>query len=205
MTAKTLIPGPPEPSIPPPPPFDPSEPIDAPPDYRAITIVPEAPFLTPAQVPPIAASQVKVERDSELNVTTYDAIVESNPDELWRYFLTYSDKPGLEARIEGWRYEDRWRTESYFENGEHRSRQVHERERVTDFMVSVNLSAYIQPGWKRLVAIDQKGNFRPIREVLEEFTLNKERLKEIGMTKQVQWDFAQVISTLLIRSLIPAV
>jgi hypothetical protein len=161
---------------------------DLPPDYLSVSISPNAPWIFPQDWNPAIAgpSLAEIERDSDFNVTSYSPELESNPDSIWRYFLTYSDAPRMEIRIEGYRYEDRWHAESYTENGRTRTRQVHRRERVTDFFTSIDASSYVNPQWSRVVAVGKGGEARNIRDVLEEFTHSKDRLKEIGMTKQVR-------------------
>lgn len=171
-----------------------------PPNYFSISITPNTPVVYPNDWTVTGGpSTVPVERDSDLNVTTYDPITESNPDRLWQYLTTYSDAPRMEIVVEGYRWEDRWDTEWYTDsNGNRLMRQVHRRERITDFYLTIDASSYVNTQWTRVVAVATKeGRLRTIREILEEFTQSKDALKEIGMTKQVAWDFNELNSALL--------
>ncbi|KAI9014092.1 hypothetical protein DFJ74DRAFT_681227 [Hyaloraphidium curvatum] len=184
----------------PPPPLQDGQmsPVDMPPDYFAVSVTPNTPVIYPNDwVPSVRGpTSVHIERDSLFNVTSYAKELEHNPDELWRYLMSFSDPPRMEIRIEGWRWETRWHVEHYTENGQTRSRTVSREERVTDFLTCIDASPYINPQWTRVVALSQSGEGQSIRDVLEEFTRSKDRLKEIVMSKQLVWDFNALTAAL---------
>lgn len=83
-------------------------PTELPPNYYAVSVTPNVPWMLPHEWRPNGRSNVEIERNSDLNVISYAKELESNPDEIWKYFLTYSDAPRMEIQIEGYRYEDRY-------------------------------------------------------------------------------------------------
>jgi hypothetical protein len=76
------------------------------PDYLDISIVPEGAILQRHQVVPLdGPSAVVIERKRQ-GVNSFDARLDNDSDELWRYFMTYLDeRPQLCVSIQGYHTE----------------------------------------------------------------------------------------------------
>jgi hypothetical protein len=76
------------------------------PDYLDISIVPDGAILHRHEVVPLdGPSTVRIERKKQ-GINSFDARLDSDSDELWRYFMTYLDeKPQLHASIVGYHTE----------------------------------------------------------------------------------------------------
>ncbi|KAJ3190578.1 hypothetical protein HK101_008587 [Irineochytrium annulatum] len=157
--------------------------LDAPPDY----------------FDPMEGSTVPFKRTSAGCVETHDPILDSNPDELYRFFMTHLvEKPALIVRITGSHTESHTRTETTTNaDGSTSTHTVTETRTVTDFSFRMDASNYVAPDWERCVARARKNkpqdsDFGQWREVLEAYTSSTNQLKEIHLKKEIIWDYANL-------------
>ncbi|KAJ3096173.1 hypothetical protein HDU97_006179 [Phlyctochytrium planicorne] len=180
------------------------------PDYYDISIIPQENLLLRQNVQPMTASTAKFERTTE-GVQSTDPILQENPDELFRFFLTHLiEKPGMSVHVQGTHQESHTVTETTTNSDGSTSTSTRTETRtVTDFTYYINADGYILPDWTAVFALPKKGatsqtqNVRAIgahmpeysvppgqfREALEEFTRSKNLLKEIQMEKEIPWDY----------------
>ncbi|KAJ3096172.1 hypothetical protein HDU97_006178 [Phlyctochytrium planicorne] len=186
----------------------PPEKKEDPPNYMDITLIPEDNILYRANVKPMTASTAKFERKAD-GISTADPIVQDNPDELFRFFMTHLlEKPGLLVQVTGTHQESHQVHETHTDSDGH----VHHTHRtevrtVTDFTFSVDASAFVQPDWTAIFALPkdknvkraQNQNVRAVgahmpefsvppgqfRQALEEFTTSKNLLKEKAIKERL--------------------
>ena len=79
---------------------------ELPPNYFDISIVPNNAVLHYNEVVPYTEpSKATVVREKE-GIMTFDTLVDTNPDQLWLYFMTYlNERPSLNMNIHGYHIE----------------------------------------------------------------------------------------------------
>jgi hypothetical protein len=127
-------------------------------------------------------------------IKTFDARLENNADEVWKFFLTHIGPPRLIVVMHG--YHTETQSETYVDsNGETQTRT--KEVDVTDFLLKLDCSRYVQ-SWKRMAAEPRSNNHRPltIKETIDEYAQCEKSIKEIQMRKQVMWNLPELESAL---------
>ena len=190
----------PQPSAP-----DPSE---LPPKYFDISIVPNIAVLYYNQVVPFTEPSRAIVRHKKDVVLTLDPLVDSNPDQLWLYFMTYlNEKPSLNMNIHGSHTEvpysfsfRRTNTSLLFsitllqnESVWVRGNTLHElsiTRQVTDFSLSLDLAEYVCPQWSRVAVIPskeaiKKGETVSLREAIEQYTRSEKSFEKYRVREAI--------------------
>nr|KAJ3422240.1 hypothetical protein HK105_000599 [Polyrhizophydium stewartii] len=157
-----------------------------PPGFFDFSTVPETNILFPQQCPQLVSpSPVPVKKEG-YETFTFSRVLDNNPDELWRFFMSHLDRPGLLVRIHGYHHETRTRVVHEGASTRVETYQV----QVDDFNFSLNASAYVSEQWSRLVCMPRNGK-PPLtyRQTIEEYTRSRNKLKEIHLDKQPLWDY----------------
>ncbi|KAI3660431.1 hypothetical protein MP638_002514 [Amoeboaphelidium occidentale] len=183
----------------------------SPPGYFDFSLVPAGTVLYSSQITPELlqkSSIAAIERSSD-GVVSYDEMLDSNPDELWLYFLTYmKERPSYALKIVGthqeFRHDHHESTHhGHNHNHNHVSHTSGRTETVTDFSITIDLTQYISEHWERVLCqTSQNGaGFMSFRDVLEAYTRSDKKLKEIQVKKlMVGWDMSKL--EMAIRNLI---
>ncbi|RKO86262.1 hypothetical protein BDK51DRAFT_25839 [Blyttiomyces helicus] len=142
-----------------------------PPEYFAITVIPEAQILPTDVVYHVKANG---------NIESFDPKLDANAEELYRYFLSFSQKPSMAVHVRGTHSETRTRVVTYTTgNGNTATRVETYQVEITDFDFSLDVSHYIYPGWSRIVVVPKKdGSGGTVRQLLEEYTGSGNKFKE---------------------------
>lgn len=160
--------------------------------------IPDAHVLHFEQAPPLEQpSSARATTDTEGDIQTFDPIVQYNPEELYRFFMTHTSKPIVNVRVRGYHQEHRTRVVHH--NGQ--SRTEHYTVDVTDFSMAISLTHYIRDQWTRIVSIPREGaSNQTIQQDIQEYCESRNKLKEISLKKQLLWNFGEinrVISTII--------
>ncbi|KAJ3389485.1 hypothetical protein HDU84_008708 [Entophlyctis sp. JEL0112] len=136
-------------------------------------------------------------------VKTHDSGVASNIHTLANYFFYHlRKKPRLLVHIRGFHEECMGRNET----------ETHPKRKVTDFEMTIDASNYISANWDRVSAtspvipgpqntVDDEEQYlhdRTWKSALEEFVTSEHPLKEIRLTKEIEWDFANLETSILL-------
>ncbi|CAF0892916.1 unnamed protein product [Didymodactylos carnosus] len=94
--------------------------------------------------------QAEIKRKKK-GVISLDPLIDRNPDQLWRYFMTYlNEKPQLKVNILGYYTEYYTETETYTDyNGKTQFRSVLRTRNTSECNFSIDLSPYISEQWWR--------------------------------------------------------
>eukprot|EP00842_Homolaphlyctis_polyrhiza_P006756 jgi/Hompol1/7081/HPOL_005186-RA len=149
--------------------------------------IPQTNVLFPQNCPPLLNGPSSIPIKTEGNeVFAFSSVLDHNPDELWRFFMSHIDKPGLVIAIRGWHRE--WRTRVVQRDG--RTEIERYEEDVTDFHFHLDAGAYVSPAWSRMVCMPRPGQVpQSYRTTIEEYTRSRNILKEIHLVKQPLWDY----------------
>ena len=150
-------------------------------DYIDITTIPNTHIIYQTSIPVLSQlSNAKITIASNMNISSYDPILDSNPDELWKFFLssTCISSPRIKIRIIG------TETTSSGEN----------QETTTHFVFSVPISHFIEPTWKSLYTVSDPTNklVGDFKVFLEAYAKSKNLFKSISMIKQIDWNFERL-------------
>lgn len=159
-----------------------------------MSIVPDTQEFFPPKCPPIATASTAITSRSEKGVYSYDPILDENPNELWRYFMSNLQKPQLAVRLCGTHTELRVRSVANTEGeGSHEESYT---ESITDFNFQIDLSNCVSSEWSRIVShpFSNRGRLEAptVRETIEEYTRSKNSFKEFRFSKTVLWDFDEL-------------
>ncbi|RUP49053.1 hypothetical protein BC936DRAFT_143377 [Jimgerdemannia flammicorona] len=155
-------------------------------------------------------------------VVSWDKHLNEDPEALYQFLVTHNSRPGMHVDFHGHHDETRTRIRTYTDkDGRSRTETEYYTETVTDFQFSVDASDYVaheshtglyvlpQPesrfasvlGWfkserKRKMEIAKREQAKPktARELCGEYVRSKNLLKEIKVSKQVEWDFEELTS-----------
>ncbi|CAF1084003.1 unnamed protein product, partial [Didymodactylos carnosus] len=161
-----------------------------PPNYYNISIVPEGAILNYSDVLPVAKlSEAEIERNKN-GIISLDPLLNNNPDELWRYFMTYlTEKPNVVVVVHGYHTESYIAYEQYRDaNGNFSTRPVHRSKQVDDFNFTVDITPYINAKWSRVVVrangTDNEDSIT-LRDCLEQYTRSTKKIKQLTLEKQI--------------------
>ncbi|KAL2912194.1 hypothetical protein HK105_206293 [Polyrhizophydium stewartii] len=160
-----------------------------PPDYFDVSIVPPGSILLPHAVAPLQESSAASWELAAFHkgIESFDSRLQSNPDELWRFFLTNTAKPRMRIKIKGTHEETRYVSET---KSDGTTTTTTKRETVADFDISLDVTHHVCDFWSRIVCVPKR-NHDPmtLRETIEDFTRSSNILKEIHMEKKPVWDY----------------
>jgi hypothetical protein len=91
-----------------------------------------------------------------------DPLLDSNPDELWKYFISYlQQRPNANIYVVGYHIEYSFEADTTHGVNGDRVNVRKKEHRVADFSCTIGLNRYIGAGWSRLYASCGKdGGFR---------------------------------------------
>ncbi|KAJ3115678.1 hypothetical protein HDU96_000226 [Phlyctochytrium bullatum] len=185
--------------------------LHTPPDYFDISIVPTRDLLMRSSIQPMEASTAAFRREAN-GVVSHDELLQSNPDELYRFLMTHLlEPPVMTCHIRGEHTEYHTVTETTTNSDGSTSTTTRtESKTVEDFSFNINVSPLIMPDWHVVFALPKDahkqqrnmvrdaGAHMPVstnesglfRQTLEEFTQSQNLLKEIQLEKEIVWDYA---------------
>jgi hypothetical protein len=161
------------------------------PNYYRPTVIPDGVVLTPHTVKPLDhPTNATYKRTGTGDIVTFDANLDYDEQELWRFFMTHLEKPKMSVRIYGWHPEQRTVTETRDGQTHTRTETVH----VTDFDFHVDMSHYVSPAWTRIMCVPEKDGDKPktFEETLKEYVKSEASIKEIKMKKQSIWEYQKI-------------
>ncbi|KAJ3331149.1 hypothetical protein HDU76_003971 [Blyttiomyces sp. JEL0837] len=140
-----------------------AENVDGPPSYFNSTIIPSGEVfyyeeLNSQAFQEFTGSQATFTRGDKKCIKSHDPILDRNPNELFKFFLTHLEEPPqLQVHIVGTHRDTIHKHETYTDShGNVRSRTVSESITVTDFDFKFDLSNYVSPQWSYIRA-DRRG------------------------------------------------
>ncbi|KAJ3343441.1 hypothetical protein HDU91_000379 [Kappamyces sp. JEL0680] len=164
--------------------------FEAPPVYMDMSIIPRQMVLLAGQAPPLDRPTVVTTTQSEAQgIYTFDPRLDQDKDELWRFMMCNLSNPRKVVRCAGTHTETRHHTSVDKDgNTHHHTDQV----TVTDFEFSLDLSGYIA-GWSQIACEATNGHpQKSFNDTLEEYCQSTNKLKEIHLKKQVQWEWDKI-------------
>ncbi|KAI8817007.1 uncharacterized protein EV422DRAFT_260386 [Fimicolochytrium jonesii] len=172
----------------------------SPPTYVAVPLPPEAERelfvvnsdgLLPAVPGP---STAEIERSGH-GVVSYDRRLDSDQDELWRFFLTHltNSPPKGTMRCHG-HYDTQHHTTHTTTNadGTTSTSTTTTTTNHTVFDISITLTNYIPRQWAYLCARDKNGQCIPVKTAINMYTGDSSSLKEMKLVKQIDWPLEQL-------------
>lgn len=136
------------------------------------SIVPNGNILTPATVTPIDhLSTIACKNDSDGTLKCFDQALDSDPDELFRFFMSHLESPKQHIHVLG----------THVETKRVKTKKGHRTERrtVTDISFTIDVTAFVSKGWSQIACVPEQGKAsKSYRETLEEYCRSKNYLKE---------------------------
>jgi len=138
--------------------------------------VPHSYLVTPDQCPRVQPSTATFQVDG--HIKSFDPVLDKNPDEIWKFFLTHMMAPKVVFEVHGHHTVRR--------RGRKGKSHTH---RVTDFRFSVAINRFINPQWSAILAKPDpiKGQ-RSFDEIIKEYAASNSTLKDIIVHKELDWD-----------------
>jgi hypothetical protein len=139
-------------------------------------IVPDGTILTPSTCQPLDHPTNSVcQTGKDLNISSFDANLDSDEKELWRFFMSHLEAPKQFIQIHGWHTEHRTRTVRRDRRTQTETYTV----TVTDFQFQLDMSHYISPGWSRIMSVPKKDEpVLSFERTLKEYCMSKSILKQ---------------------------
>jgi len=135
-------------------------------------------FVSAEKAPaPSNAVFEKFDSGFESGVLSFDEKLQSNPDELTRFFQTHNTKPRMVLNVHG--YHKKRKTSGSGKN--RRTRTV----TVTDFRYAFELTELVSPFGYMQAKPTELGEPRSLPQVLQEYIASTNSLKEVNMHKHV--------------------
>nr|KAJ3422241.1 hypothetical protein HK105_000600 [Polyrhizophydium stewartii] len=163
-------------------------------EFFDFSSVPGTNVLFPHQTPQLLSpSPVKVKVEGP-QVYAFDPVLDTNADELWRFFMTHVGPPQLHVIIQGTHTETRTRWVRRGNAMTTETRTV----TVTDFDFCIDATQYVVQQWSRMICVPRDGQ-RPqtYKETIEEFVKSPNKLKEIHLVKQLLWNFDELAQAII--------
>ena len=153
---------------------------------------PGVPFGSSSAVPdPEHSPKFKVTKNG---ITSDDAVINSSPELLLKFFADNCDAPSMAVRIVGSHDEVRtrtvWVTDS---SGKSRSRIETYTETIQDFKMEYDLTPYINGSGTIHTVPDEKGVFRSVPQLLEMYTSHKSKFKSLVLRKNPDWRLYELV------------
>ncbi|KAI8896105.1 hypothetical protein BC833DRAFT_598865 [Globomyces pollinis-pini] len=154
------------------------------------TVIPDGNLLFPQNCPPIdKPSTVKCNINGSGNIETYEPALDSDTDELWKFFMSHLSPPKVTIQVNGHHQETRTRT--VVRDGQ--SHMETYQESVQDFNFTFDISPFVSPLWARIACVPIPGQPpKTYKDTLAEYATSKNKLKEIHLEKQANWDYGQI-------------
>ncbi|KAI8137880.1 hypothetical protein BJV82DRAFT_633629 [Fennellomyces sp. T-0311] len=128
-------------------------------------------------------------------ILSRDTHLNTDGEALLQFLKQKNTAPLMAVRFHGYHEETHWRTRSTRDND---GNLVEEREPVTrridDFCFEIDCSEYVSPNCEGMYVLpDRKtGLTKSVRELCDEYVHEQNQLKELRLTKLVEWDYAQL-------------
>ncbi|KAJ3094171.1 hypothetical protein HDU97_008404 [Phlyctochytrium planicorne] len=166
-----------------------------PPDYLQGSLIPQRSYTYHYEQNQ-APSGAVVTRNSK-GVLSDDEMLQANPEELYRFFMTHMEPPTISVKVVGSHDETTttYSTHTDKDGNTHTTShtQTHE---VEDFSIEVDCGSLIATDFV-VLALDERLQYNEedpnlFRTVLEEFTRSQNVLKEIHLEKVVAWQYGEL-------------
>ena len=154
-------------------------------EFVDLSGIPSGNILFPHQVAPVQCCSVQKNETGDGHIKSYDPKLDTDSQELFNYFITNLGKPRMSILFHGSHQETRVRTTHV--NGQMRTE--HHTVTVTDFSFEIDVSNLIGDQWLRLVCMQDGDKPAAWKDVLDSYTLSRNKLKEIHMHKQPLWEY----------------
>ncbi|KAF9093364.1 hypothetical protein BGX23_003380 [Mortierella sp. AD031] len=123
---------------------------------------------------------------TERGIESEDYVL-NDPFQLYRFFVAHNDKPQMHVLITGSHVEKKSVEKR---NGDGSVSNVHNRVKVRDFKIDLDLTSYISPYGTIKTLPDPKTSTKlSLREVIEQHVSEENPFKEMHMKKKVSWDY----------------
>ncbi|RKP17940.1 hypothetical protein ROZALSC1DRAFT_30307, partial [Rozella allomycis CSF55] len=136
------------------------------------------------------------ERENDGDIKSFDKSLDYSKEELWKFFLTHLNPPRVFIAARGYHHETRHHT-VYTKDADGRTHSSVRTETITveDFNFSIDISSFVQKQWSALVVVPEKdGSYRVFSEVLDSYASSENKLKQIILRKQLDWDVQGAIN-----------
>ncbi|KAI7847973.1 hypothetical protein BDC45DRAFT_575258 [Circinella umbellata] len=126
-------------------------------------------------------------------IQSRDTHLNTDGEALLQFLKQRNTPPSMAVRFYGYHEETHWRTRCSRDKD---GNQVEEREpvtvRVDDFSFDVDCSNYVSPNCEGMYVLpDKKTGFtKSVRELCDDYVHEKNQLKELRLTKIIDWDYA---------------
>ena len=170
----------------------------APPTYVifATNQVPESCILYPQFTLPIKEASTVATKVSNMYNERYafDSRLDEDEEELWKYFMTYSQRPNLFIDVKGEHDETRTRVVS---DGNGGTRVETYTEVVVDWSFTLDCSNLVIAQWSKMFTVPADGQDQlTVRNMMKEYVSSRSFFKEIHMIKQVEWDLQRIAQSI---------
>ncbi|KAI9499655.1 hypothetical protein BDB00DRAFT_735220, partial [Zychaea mexicana] len=128
-------------------------------------------------------------------IQSRDTHLNHDGEALLQFLKQRNTAPLMAVRFYGYHEETHWRTRSTRDQD---GNLVEEREPVTrridDFCFEIDCSNYVSPNCEGMYVLpDRKTGFtKSVRELCDDYVHERNQLKELRLTKVVDWDYAQL-------------
>ncbi|KAG0031024.1 hypothetical protein BGZ81_001874 [Podila clonocystis] len=124
-----------------------------------------------------------------------DPILETDPYQLYRYFVAHNDRPEMYLLITGYHVEKR---ETVSRDSKGNSTTSTRDEDVEDFRIEFDLTPFVDPRGVLHTSPDPKtGRERTLRQVFDEHAQDDNEFKELHLRKAVQWDYEELTRAII--------
>jgi hypothetical protein len=130
-------------------------------------------------------SRIRSPASFEMNssgIKTFDKLLDKDPEELWKFFISHLNKPKILIKIKGHHTETHYDTDN-----------TTREEEVIDFEFQLDMTQYISDNWIKIQSEPRKAYpQKSYKESLQEYTQSDNKFKEIYMQKQVIWNYDEM-------------
>ncbi|CAO3674204.1 hypothetical protein G6F70_008381 [Rhizopus microsporus] len=135
---------------------------------------------------------------SKGKVRTRDRHVNEDPEALLQFLYQHNTPPTLIIRFKGFCEETRWVTKTRRNyQGEEETDHVSETQRVDGFDFKIDTSQYVSSTSQGIYVLPNNNETTPrVRQLCNDYVRSKNVLKELKLTKEINWDFQKLAEAL---------
>ncbi|KAI7861666.1 hypothetical protein BDF14DRAFT_1866113 [Spinellus fusiger] len=133
-------------------------------------------------------------RSSEDGVLSRDDHLNRDGEALLQFLHQHNTPPGMYIQFYGYHEETHWRRRVSQDSDGNRTEEMEPvTQRVDDFTFQMECSQYVVPVCQGLLLRpDAQGVSKSVRELCDDYVHEDRQLKELQLTKEIQWNYAEL-------------